>query len=129
MEASFQYNLHNLQISFHVIHGISQDIYLPNVIFRTSVTCKSIASENSIHYNILNYTLFCKSLVFKSLLNSVGSVGAWVAWVHKILAWVAWVQILAWVAWVHKILAWVKKRCEWCGSKFWRGWRGSEVFC
>ena len=58
-----------------------------------------------------------------SLLNSVGSVGAWVrgfmvqtlawmawvAWFCKILAWVKkmawvpWVEILAWVAWVHKI--------------------------
>ena len=128
MEASFQYNLHNLQISFHVIHGISQDIYLPNVIFRTSVTCKSIASENSIHYNILNYTLFCKSLVLKSLLNSVGSVGAWVAWVHKILAWVAWVQILAWVAWVHKILAWVKKGVSGVGRSFGVGGVGLRCF-
>ena len=58
----------------------------------------------------------------KSLLNRVGGVCSWVAWValvrgcvcgmgqilawvacvHRILAWVAWVEILAWVTWVKK---------------------------
>ena len=40
----------------------------------------------------------------RSLINSMGGVGAWVSWVKK-TAWVAWMEILAWVAWVHKTLA------------------------
>ena len=30
-------------------------------------------------------------MLVKSLLNRVGGVASWVAWVHKILAWVTWV--------------------------------------
>ena len=64
-----------------------------------------------------------------SLLNRVGGVGSWeawvawvwgcvggvgqtlvwVAWVHKILAWVTWVEILAWVEWVSGVLFYYQK--------------------
>ena len=45
-----------------------------------------------------------------SLLKSMVSVGAWVAWVALVRGFVGDMsQILAWVAWVCKILAWVKK--------------------
>ena len=43
-------------------------------------------------------------------MGGLGSVGVWVAWVHKNLAWVeylAWVAWMAWVTQVYKILTWM----------------------
>ena len=50
---------------------------------------------------------------FLILLNSVGGMGARVCGCMG-----------SWVVW----RVWVQKH-EWCGSKFWYGWSGSQAFC
>ena len=41
--------------------------------------------------------------------DDVGSVGAWLVWVHQILTWVKQIVWMEWMAEFHKISRWVKQ--------------------